>query len=121
MSPLHLLRRAAAQWIVGGVKIVALLLLAVCVAACGGTAAAQAHSARPVATRPSPAPGGAAACATLSASALPSAAYDQMVTRQTGLIAHGGDASAADISAARARVAAWIHASCPQFAYLLKR
>jgi hypothetical protein len=92
-------------------------------AACGSTArspaAAPAHPAQPVAAA-SPAPG-AAACARLGASAFPPATYDNLVISQIDLITGNGDASKADIRAAKATVAGWVRNSCPQFAYLTRR
>jgi len=67
------------------------------------------------------APGRAAAdCSKLSAAAFPPAAYDQLVTTETGRIAGGGSATAAQTRKAKAALAAEIRGSCPQFAYLLR-
>jgi len=53
-----------------------------------------------------------AACSKLSASALPPATYDLLVT---GAAAHASPA------AAKAKVAAEVRAACPQFSYLAKK
>lgn len=89
-------------------------------AACGGShpkpaASPAAHSASPAALSHA-----AADCAKLSAAAFPPAAYDQLVTREVGRLASGGDASATQIRKAKAVIGREIQAACPQFADLPK-
>jgi len=56
-----------------------------------------------------------AVCAALRASALPSAAWDQAITRATSALANGGQATQAQIKQAREAVDAAVRKSCPQY------
>ena len=90
-------------------------MAALTLAACGGGAAGHHAAARHAVPRAR----AVADCSKLTASVLPLATYDQLLTGEASRIANGGNASTAQERTARAAMAAAVRASCPQFAYLI--